>query len=211
MNLEDLKVRRGDPIEPFVKRLLKELPVLFRFFTGRGVRFNRTPNGIIVVADLRSNSWEHPFRVAVSDASISVSNGSVNNLVPQIDGVGIDGLDSSGADVPAPQLKLTGGPNEDLRSWICAQAKVDLKTGLMNPKDEGALTIVHTDSLDPQSADGGFPDDGAGIGLQPLAMLVWDEDGGSVTRVWQITHHNLGHRYVPAKAPKPARHFFWAV
>jgi len=211
MNLEDLKVRRGDPIEPFVKRLLKELPILFRFFTGRGVRFNRTPNGIIVVADLRRNAWDHPFKVAIGENTATVGNGSVNNLIPQIGGVGIDGLDDDGNDVPSPQLKITGGPNDELRSWVCVQAKVDLKTGVMNPKDKTALTIIHTDSLDPRAGEGGFPDNGEGTGLQPLAMLVWNEDKSSVRRVFQITHHNLGHRYTPAKAPQPGRHFFWAV
>jgi len=210
MNLEDLKVRRGDPIEPFVKRLLKELPVLFRFFTGRGVRFNRTPNGIIVVADVRSNAWDHPFKVGVSEKIAIVGNGSVNNLVPQINGVGIDGLDDDGKEVPPPQLKLTGGPSKELRSWVCVQARVDLKTGVMNPKDTTALTIIHTATLDPKSSEGGFPDDGAGIGLQPLAMLVWNEDKASVRRVFQITHHNLQHRFVRGNTGT-GRHFFWAV
>lgn len=211
MNLEDLKVRRGDPIQPFVQRLLKELPQLFRFFSGRGVRFNRTPDGIIVVADLRTNSWDHPLKAGVSDKAAVIGNGSVNNLVPQINDVGIDGLDSSGKEVPPPQLKITGGPNGDLRSWICVQAKVDVQTGVMDAKDKSALTIVHTKTLDPKSSEGGFPDNGQGIGLHPLATLLWSDDQASIKRVFQITHHNLQHRFVRSGTSTAGRHFFWAV
>lgn len=214
MKLDDLKVRRGDPIEPFVKRLLTELPILLRYFTGRGVRFSRTPDGIIVTADVRSKSWNHPFRVSVSGNLATVGAGVVNNLVPQIKRVGIDGLDFSGKTVPLPSLKLTERPNSELRSWICVQVRVDMKSGTMSDADLDALTIVHARTLDQAAQEGGFPDSGSGLGLQPLAMLVWSQDRQTVAQVFQITHHNLQHRFVKdggASLALRGRHFFWAI
>ena len=211
MNLNDLQVRPGDAIVPAWNRLLKWAKQ-FTLHSGANVRLNRTPNGTTVVADLRSNQWVPRFRVRVSDMSVVVGEGTVNNLVPRINGVGLDGLDSAGKEFPAPGLKITSGPNEDFRSWVCVQVKVDIASGRMNPDDKESLTIIHTSTLDPRSADGGFPDNGEGIGLQPLAMLVWAE-GVSVKRVFQITHHNLQHRFVRSGTGRgtAGRHFFWAV
>ena len=210
MNLNDLRVKRGEPIQPAWERLLKWAAGM-KLISGRGVRLTVTPNGTLVAADVRSNPWDHPFKVTVSSKVAVIGNGSVNNLVPQINGAGLDGLDSNGKDVSPPQLKITGGPSKDLRSWICVQAKVDAKTGRMDAKDKNALTIIHTSTLDPKSGEGGFPDSGQGIGLQPLAMLLWSEDRAGIKRVFQITHHNLQHRFVRSGTSTAGRHFFWAA
>ena len=212
MNLNDLQVQPGDPIVPAWHRLLKWAKQ-FTLHAGAHVRLNRTPNGTTVVADLRSKQWVPRFRVRVSDKSVVVGEGTVNNLVPRINGVELDGLDSAGKEVPAPTLKITSGPSDAMRSWVCVQVKVDIEGGRMNPDDKDSLTVIHTRTLDPRSAEGGFPDNGEGIGLQPLAMLVWNEGGGSVKRVFQITHHNLQHRFVRSGTGQvtAGRHFFWAV
>ena len=195
------------------ERLLKEIPLLLRFFPGQGVRLNRTPNGIIVVADLRSNPWNHPFRVAVSDDTATIANGTVNNLVPSIDGATIDGLDADGKEITPPTLDLSAGPGANNVSWVCVQVTVDLQSGAMDPKNKDALTIVHSNSLDPKASQGGSPDDGQGVGQQPLAMLRWDPELGAVKSAYQIVYHNLQHRYVKPGSGQGAtgRHFFWAV
>ena len=202
MDLRELEVKKGDPVLPAWERL-KAWARRFELRAGSGVRFNQMPEGTWVIAEPAVQSWNHPFRVSVSDKIARIGNGSVNNLIPQIDGIGLDGMNQDGKEVTAPELKITSGPDADLRSWICVQAKVDLKTGKIDPKDETALTVVHVNSLAPQSAD---------TGLQPLAMLSWS-DTTTISRVFQITHHNLSHSFVAANAAKgqTTRHFFWAV
>ena len=78
------------------------------------------------------------------------------------------------------------------------------------PSRLAPVTIFHTSTRDPKPAEGGFPDNGADVGLQPLAMLVWNEDKASVKKAFQITHHNLQHRFVRS-GTATGRHFFWAV
>lgn len=66
MTLNDLRVRRGDPIQPAWQRLLKWASGT-KLIAGRGVRLTVTPQGTLVTADVRSRPWDHPWKVAVSD------------------------------------------------------------------------------------------------------------------------------------------------
>ena len=202
MDLRDLEVKKGQPVLPAWERL-KEWARRFELHAGMGVRFNQMPEGTWVIAESDAASWNFPFRVTMSAVGLKVGAGSVDNLIPQLGGVGIDGLDDKGGEVSVPDLKTSSGPNSFLRSWVCVQLKVNLKTGRVDPKDKTALTIIHASSQDTQTAD---------TGLQPLATLIWS-DKTTIKRLVQVVHHNLVHAFVPANAAKSqsARHFFWAV
>lgn len=201
MDVRDLYVRKGDPILPAWKRLL-EWARQFRLFAGRGVRLTRTPSGTYIVVDAQAAPWDHPFKVLVSGQETTILPGTVNKLMPTVNGVALDAEN-------APRLRIAGGPSSELRSWICVQVRVDLKTGAINSDDKDALTIVHVTDLDPATSEGGSPDDGKGIGLHPLAMLIWNGDKASIKRAHQITHFNQQHRFIAAGDGQPSRHLFW--
>lgn len=204
MNLTDLRVKRGDPVQPFVEALIRDLPEMMKpCTTSDGVRFVQEATGVNVVVDLEGAAYRPVFGVAVTTGKATVREGRINSVLPTINGVPITGESTDGKKkpVPAPLLKLTA-PGADQRSWVCVQVVVDQGTGLPNPEDAKAISVVHVTTLVP-------PD--AFTGLQPLALLQWG--GNAVRRVFQITMHNLRHTYAPADASqgRPARHFFWAV
>ena len=202
-DLRQLRVRPGDPVMPAWNRLL-EWVKQFRLVAGRGVRFQRTPNGTYVVADLRSNPWNHPFKVSLSDQEATIAFGTVEDIVPRIGGQPIDGLDEKGRQAVPPKLRLDGGPNSDLRSWIAVEARVDRDSGKIDPNSKEAVVIRHVRELRSSEAE---------VGRHPLAMLLWAADGKSVLRSRQITHFNLRHYYVvePGAKNRPGRHLFWAT
>ncbi len=201
MNVRDLYVKKGEPILPAWNRLL-EWTKQFRLFAGRGIRFTRTPNGTFVIADQNTLSWDNPFRAQVSDKEAAITLGTINKLVPTLNGVALDAS-------TVPKLKITGGPNTDLRSWICVDVRVDLASGQINTEDKDSVTITHVRELDPRTSEGGSPDDGRGTGRHPLAMLIWSTDKSSIRRTHQITHFNQQHRLIVATDSQPSRHLFW--
>lgn len=181
MHLQDLQVRQGDPILPAWKRLLAWARQ-FRLEAGKGIRLTRTPNGTYIVAEPLFTSWDHPFKVTVSDGQARVLPGTLNSEMPLLGGKALDAE-------PVPALRLTGGPNGDLRSWLCLDVEVE---------ENERATITHTRELEHKH-----------VGRHPLAMLVWNPDRATVRRVHQITHFNLQHRLVKGASGRPDRHFFW--
>ena len=196
MDVRELYVQRGDAILPAWNKLLNWAKQ-FRVLAGRGIRLTRTPNGTYIVADLQASTWDHPFRVMLSGKEVTVGMGTLNNRIPTINGVALDGAQA------VPKLKLASGPNAELRSWVCLQVRVDLQSGEINTDDENAMSIVHKNNI-----ENGLPSDGI-IGLHALAMLVWNPDRSSVKRLHQVTHFHLQHRWLKGTNQQPARHLFW--
>jgi hypothetical protein len=209
IDLRELYVRPGQPVLPAWRRLL-EWAKQFRLFAGRGVRLQRTPNGIYVVADLRSNPWNHPFKVRLMDREATIGFGTVQDVVPRIEGRRIDGTDDKGREGEPPVLRLTGEPNADLRSWIVVEVKVDPESGEIDPDDEEAVVVRHVRELRSSTAE---------LGRHPLAMLVWSPNRSSIVRARQITHFHLRHLFVAQQGSDPqdtqerrgGRHLFWAT
>jgi hypothetical protein len=196
MDVRELYVQRGDAILPAWNKLLNWTKQ-FRVLAGRGIRLTRTPNGTYIVADLQASTWDHPFRVMLSGKEVTVGMGTLNNRIPTINGVPLDGAQA------VPRLKLASGPNAELRSWVCLQVRVDRQTGEINTDDENALSIVHKNDI-----ENGLLSDGT-AGLHALAMLVWNPDRSSVKRLHQVTHFHLQHRWLKGTDQQPARHLFW--
>ena len=196
MDVRELYVQRGDAILPAWNKLLNWAKQ-FRVLAGRGIRLTRTPNGTYIVADLQASTWDHPFRVMLGGKEVTVGMGTLNNRIPTINGVPLDGAQA------VPRLKLASGPNAELRSWVCLQVRVDRQSGEINTDDETAVSIVHKNDI-----ENGLPSDGI-IGLHALAMLVWNPDRSSVKRLHQVTHFHLQHRWLKGTNQQPARHLFW--
>lgn len=203
IDLRDLYVRPGEPVMPAWQRLL-EWAKQFRLFAGRGVRLTRTPNGTYVVADLKANPWNHPFKVRLAEREATVGFGTVEGIVPRIGSKTIDGLDASGKETEPPKLPIAGEPNDDLRSWVVVEVKVAPDGEEIDPEDSEAVTIRHVRELKP---------DDPRVGRHPLAMLIWASNGTTILRARQITHFNLSHLYVVDRGAeeRPGRHLFWAT
>ena len=206
IHLRDLYVRPGEPVMPAWKRLL-EWSKQFRLFAGRGVRLQRTPNGTYVIADLKANPWNHPFKVRLADREATIGFGTVQDVVPRIEGKRLDGMDDKGREGEPPTLRLTGEPNDELRSWIVVEVKVDPKSGEIDPENEEAVTIRHVRELRSSTPD---------IGRHPLAVLIWAPNRTTIVRARQITHFHLRHLFVAQQGSDPqdtrsGRHLFWAT
>jgi len=196
MDVRELYVQRGDAILPAWNKLLNWAKQ-FRVFAGRGIRLTRTPNGTYVVADLQASTWDHPFRVTLGSKELTIGMGTLNNRIPTINGVALDGAQA------VPKLKLASGPNAALRSWVCLQVRVDRQSGEINTDDENAVSIVHRNDI-----ENDLPSDGT-VGMHALAMLVWNPDRSSVKRLHQVTHFHLQHRRLKGTDQQLARHLFW--
>lgn len=206
IDLRELYVRPGEPVLPAWKRLL-EWAKQFRLFAGRGVRLQRTPNGTYVIADLKANPWNHPFKVRLMDREATIGFGTVQDVVPRIEGKRIDGIDEKGREGDPPKLRLTGEPNAEGRSWIVVEVRVDPKSGEIDPEDEEAVVVRHVRELRSSTSE---------IGRHPLAMLIWSTNRSSIVRARQITHFHLRHLFVPQQSSDPqerrgGRHLFWAT
>lgn len=211
MKLEDLKVSRGESVPAFLEKL-KRWARTHRLLPGPGISFTVAPGlGTWVRADVDRGSWSHPFQCALAADAVSVAKGTVNNIIPRIGEVRIDGRDENGKEVTAPQVKLKGArPNRDLRSWICLQVKVNLKTRQIDTKDKTAVTMIHTADYDPNARGKGVIDDGSGTGWQPVAELIWNASG-IVQRVEAVAHFNQRHVFLPGTGGNSSRHFFCAA
>ncbi|WP_009963017.1 hypothetical protein [Verrucomicrobium spinosum] len=206
MNLNDLLVKPGDPVQPFVDRLVRELPDLLRPYTTSGrVRFVSSPQGTCVIVDEEPAVFTPRFKVSAMQGEVTVKMGFVNDShVPTIKGVPLDGVMPDKKVVPVPRLSISKDkPNADLKSWVHLAVRVGADGKAAETVEDWA-TITHAATLaSPEEL----------VGWQPLAVLTWSADGKSVRRVDQITMHNLKHAYaaaVPAKG-QPGRHFFWSV
>lgn len=178
------------------------------------VRLHRSREGLAVVADLPRPSFAGAFRVRQSGAaSVRVGLGTIEQIIPTLRGVPLDGKDAKGNDVRVPDLELDEGPNDELRSWVFLQVRVYPESGLLMGVDAGeddAPQVVHGNDLKARYQNGFSRDDGEGRGWLPLAMLVWGEDERTVQRVIQNVYFHQRHTWRPATAQQSAAyHFFY--
>ena len=127
MKLEDLKAARGESVAAFLEKL-KQWARTHRLLPGPGISFTVAPGmGTWVRADVDRGSWSHPFQCALGADALSVNKGTVNNVIPFIGDIRVDGRDANGKEVTPPRIKLKGArPNKELRSWICVQVKLEI-------------------------------------------------------------------------------------
>lgn len=193
------EVREGDLILPAWEEL-QRAETAARVQLGRNVRRRQTPAGIALTVDNRAALWPHPFKCSLVGKEVQVSAGLVGEIMPTISGRKIDGTDAGGEDTGSiPRVKITGSPDEGLRSWICIEVTVLEDTGGIDLENPEPVIITHRTSL---AADSEF------TGIHPLAQIKWS-DVRSPSQIFQVVHHNLQHRFYPATATRGARHTFW--
>lgn len=201
IRVDDLQARAGQPIAPLWQQLRQRLAAAGQLQLGTGMRLHQGPDGTTVIAEPSGKSFTPHFKVSLSGMEASVGLGTVNGDVPTIQGIGLDGVNSSGATVTVPRVKLTT-PDDLLRSWIVLQVKIDLATGLI-VEEPDAITLIHTNdrrsNIDPA------------LGWQPVALLTW-ADRRTPRRAHQIVMKDLNHVWrEPAAQGRQGRHFFGSV
>jgi len=199
------------------QRVLPAWEALIAFIEKTGIirespelRVKVTSNGTHVWAPSQYQAWQHPFRVTVSGTSAAVQEGEVNGVAPGIAGVRVSGVDSEGRGVVVPPLPIEA-PASGRESFVALRLALSDLSSIQVIDDPERVSIVHRTTLSRDTGGGVIED--RGVAYQPLAKLVWNRSSGTVERVFQIVHHNLGHRYVAgdSSAGTTARHFFWAV
>lgn len=203
----DIVAKKGQKILPRWKALLRFIKST-GVIAGKGVKISRGPNGTTVSADHFQKPWSHPFKVTVSGGSATIRMGTVNGLVPHIDGVNISGFDDDFKQVNVPSIPIE--PGEEGESHIALVLNVPDGSSAIILDDPATFTIEHF----PWASDvtGGGGEDYRGAGKYPLAVLLWGDDGKLIKK-HQVVHFNLGHRFLQSEAAsgRPSRHLFWAV
>lgn len=207
MNIKAFKVKPGDPIPPAWEKLRAYVEALPEITAGSGVRITRSSRQTIVVADPDTTAFTPRFRVTVAGTKAKVGLGTLGNRAPLVAGVGLDGKTPDGKVIAVPPLSLDEGPNEELRSWVCLDVRVDLKTGQIDPEIKDNLNITHRKDIASRFRNGFCMDDGQGNGFLPLAMLVW-RDKATVGRVIQNVYFNQAHHFKSKGANAKGWHFF---
>lgn len=209
----ELRARRGEMILPKWLALLNFIGKTNRVVKGRGVRVQTLPSGgIYIYAEDNFNPWDSPLKVRVSAGFARVRPGFVNGVMPAIGDVRLDGTlaDGTAGEVPKLEIEEPGEP----RSYIAIKLTLSEKPVDFDIADPLALQIAHVPAskFPPLFTQGGAIIEDDNTTLYPLAMVTWT-DKGALKRVYQITHHNLNHRFAQgdATAGKPSRHFFWAA
>lgn len=181
---QDFYAVPGEPIRPKLKALAQHIARMGGAQSGRGIRKHVYANGTSMVADPITSAFVGSFAVRMSGDAVAVGYGTVNDVVPMIDGEPIDGINAEGEQGAIPTLAIEGGPNKQLRSWICIEVLYDEANEAISEDDE-SLIITHRNDL-PVEQEAAAAGDPLRI-IKPLAMLVWQNED-VVSRVRQITY-----------------------
>ncbi len=227
---EELRARPDREIPPTWERMQNWVDRFPARHSGTVIRTTELPDETLVFAAPSANPWDHPFFVSLFGFEAVLSPGLLNLEMPRMgtENLTLDGKDENGEDAgKVPTLELLGqrygGGGADNRSFICLRVMCDLETG--EPDVEGRpleyLTVVHRPELPPGFHSGGMPEileDGATVGLWPLAVCYWSEDSSQLLRVVQNCHHNQQHRYQRGESSdedpestRPGRHWFFGA
>lgn len=189
MNASNFHARAGE-------RVIPKLNALARFIlgasninlSGTGLRRHKGQRGTQIVADMQGASFGGAFPVTLRGSqACMIGLGTVNGAtIPTINGVPINGM-IEGKQEAVPELEIEGGPNDELRSWVCLRATPKEGEG---DKVEFEYEAIHTN--DDARLDGS--EDDQKRGFFPLAMLIWSGDS-EVSRVVRNTWFNQRHSY----------------
>ena len=185
MNIAQLKTRKGEPVAVAWKRLLRWVESL-KIVPDDRLEVRHGKHGLIVrVRD--SHMFHHPFRISAGQSEVRVSAGTVDDIVPEIEGRRIDNRTKTGEmekDKEAPVLKIDGSKSgEDGTCYVSLRVKPGQTPDV---PDAEPPEIVQT-----EKASG--PKDG--YGYQPLALLWMSEDRKTIDAAFQITHHNMRYAF----------------
>jgi hypothetical protein len=205
ITLKQLTPRPWDLVSVFWARLLQWAKQKDVIVADPAARVAETMYGTRVVFEPRF-PWDHPLRVSVSARTVNVRPGYVDDEMPTIRGIYLDGFDASGQEKAEPRFELgkEDGPGPDRRSFICLIMRWDIASRQALVDEDDWLTVGHISDLDAARTAAG-----PAIAYEPLAVCYWDGDKIAFTR--QIVHHNLKHHFLPGEAEGTGKHFFSAV
>lgn len=213
MNIQEIKVQKGEKIQPAWERLVRWVDKL-KVVPGEGVKVRETPKGTIVTVIKDSKPYRHPFKAGVSESGASVSAGIVNGQTPYILDVvtknwrRIDNRDDDGnkfdVEKPMPTMKMDLKNHEGGKFYISLRVKPNDVGTIKDPKTD--LRIVQT-----STAEG----DKDGAGYYPLALFYLNTARTDVEESFQIVHHNMRYLYQARKSTEGEttgnRHLFFPV
>lgn len=172
MNFDDLIAKPGEPVLPKYNALIRWLGGLINARAGNGVRSRQNDLGTTYIADVRSAAFVPKWKVRRQGDNLTVGLGTLNGLVPVIDGKSLD-------QTTPPSISIKGmSGNAQGRSWVALVVTCDEK-GVIPEDDPEAMRIEHVTTLA----------NSATRRVQPLALLLWDK--ASLKALHQVAMHDL--------------------
>ena len=213
MNIQDIKVRKGEKIQPAWERLVRWVDSL-KVVPDDGVMVRETPKGTIIKVRRKRQTYRHPFMAGASKDGATVRAGTVNGQTPYILDIAtknwrrIDNRDDDGkkfdVEKPTPTMKLDLKNQEGGKFYISLRVKPNDAGTIKDPKTD--LRIVQSPTAD------GLKD---GAGYYPLALFYLNAARTDVEESFQIVHHNMRYLYQARKSTEGEttgnRHLFFPV
>ena len=213
MNINEIKVQKGEKIQPAWERLVRWVDSL-KVVPGEGVKVRETAKGTIITVKRKRGTYRHPFKAGASKDGASVQAGTVNSVTPYILDITtknwrrIDNRDDDGntfsKELPPPSMKVDIKKHEGGKFYILLRVKPQDDGSIKNPSTD--LRIVQAPTTD------GLKDS---AGYYPLALCYLNAARSDVEETFQIVHHNMRYVYQARKSAKGEttgnRHLFFPV
>ena len=174
-----------------------------------------TPHGTIV-KNFSPDTWNHPFRIGVSNDYVAVAPGTVNGIIPYMNTAGgkyirLNGLNENGEvdfeDGIIPVMELDKSKiNEDRTSYVMIKVKRNKTSGTFGTKLDNEdnttvylpedLEIVIEKEFDGPTASGTENE----YGYHPIGMVQFANKSDDVVTFFQICHFNLRYAFQDRRA-----------
>ena len=196
--IESLEARAGEPILPKWQDLIRW--IRRQQVQAPGARVTYGQGGAQVVFDGEEYSQQIRFRVILTGGStpkVTVGDGTINGIVPKVDGIPITGSDNP-PQLP-PEIQLVP-PNQEGVCLVCIKT-----THAAN----GDLTAATIECKKPEDLPGGMRADFNvnGSGFIPIALVRHNLQTREPESVHQHSVHNLQCRMYDSGAGK--RVIYW--
>lgn len=188
----------GDFLRRQANRMARQLRSRSNLQSGNGIRVHHSVEGSVVIAERRGGAFRGSFGIRLAGGlRFSCEFGAVGGIVPQIQGVSLDGKNGRGDKAAVPVVQMESGPNEQMRSWACLQVALDPASRSMIEQGQDMPTIVHRNDVHIHFKNGYWVNSEDNLGCYPLAMFVWRNET-SVEMAHQIVFFNQRHFFRPA-------------
>lgn len=163
---------------------------------GPNVHVSRYGDQHVVSAQKPRYIFQAAFSPRWNGDTVTIGYGTVNGIVPLIDGKPIGG---SLNNADTPKIKVEGY-DEEGRSYVCIKVEVDEKTYKIK---KGGVTIISTAQVGNRTVGEAETDANPLVGICPIAVAT-------NTGIHQIVYFNLNHAVgKPPMGPQTPQHFFW--
>jgi hypothetical protein len=190
MNTQNIKVKKGEKIQPAWERLVRWVDKL-KVVPGEGFMVRETPNGTIITVVEKNQSFKHPFKVSASDLNISVGAGTVDSQSPYL----FDHEEKkwlpimnigTGSNRKKPIMRIDPNQVNGQEFFICIRVKTDEFGLVIKPEED--LRIIQS------ASESGLGDEAS---YYPIALFQMNESKTLITEFFQITHNNIRYLYQP--------------